>query len=102
MNQSPSPMFKWPASKNSDPSTSKIADEKITQSGKRESRAYYWAKQVQEFPELTSSELAAITSGDRYECAKRLTDARNLKLVRNGERRLCKVTNNLAMTWETR
>lgn len=100
MNNSPS-YFNWPASRNSDPDTSKITDEKITKSGKRESRARYWAKQVQEFPNHTSSELAAIVGGCRYECSKRLTDARNLKLVRNGDKRLCRVTDNIAMTWRT-
>ena len=88
-----------PAHKRSDPVTSSLADREITESGKRLTRSKFFAELVGSYEGHTSSEIAHMFDADRYERAKRLSDARGLNLVKNGENKRCDVSGKLAMTW---
>ena len=87
-----------PHSKNTDPITSHLAGDKITKTGKRQRQVELVAGLVQENPNKTSAELAALSGYDRAMIARRLPDAEGTYIER-GEKRICTVKNTLGQTW---
>jgi len=85
--------------RNSDPSTSHAAADYITTTGKRGAQQTMAATAVQQYPGLTSLELARRTSMDRYVLARRLPECEELRLVRRGEVRVCTASGRQALTW---
>ena len=88
-----------PAARNSDPETSHLAEKEITTSGKRGAQMMLVVEKVKTLIGFTSAELAKATGLDRYMVARRLSDARGLDFVMNGDSRKCDVTGKKAMTW---
>lgn len=60
-----------PASRNSDPLSSKLADREITQNGTRDKQIKQAYEAVQKYRNCTSRELAELTSLDRHMLARR-------------------------------
>ena len=91
-----------PASRRSDPPSSKMADQEITESGQRESECGFvlWGLWTMQQP-VTSRELAMRMGADRYMVAKRLPELRALgKAQSSGDRiRKCRVSGRKCMTW---
>lgn len=87
-----------------DPETSHLAAAEITQSGKRATQQEIVRNIVRAAPGLTSAEVSGHARHfgpliDRYSAARRLPELEAAGFVRNGEKRRCKVTGRLALTW---
>lgn len=91
-----------PAARNSDPITSHLSDREISESGQRLTRARLFAELVSQFEGHTSNEIAHKFGLCRYEAGKRLSDARGMNLVVNGDNKKCDVSGKLAMVWRTK
>ena len=89
------------ASKNTDPDTSRIAEERITVTGIRGKQSRQVYDLVVKHPGSTSRELAAFSSGelDRWQVARRLPDLQTSGMVRKGPVRKCKIDGTKAVTW---
>jgi hypothetical protein len=102
--QPPSQLERWlkknpPASRRTDPISSKEAETEINRSGARETQQREILQTVIDSPGRTSLELAQISRFDRYQIARRLADLHRKGLVRQGEIRACDVGNRNAVTW---
>ena len=89
--------------RNTDLKTSELAGKAVTHSGKRITNMMIVIGAVREHPGHTSAELAKIMDDvrlDRYEFARRLSDAYREHKVKHGIARECRVTNRLCITWE--
>ena len=95
--------LKVPIAARNDPETSKLAAQKITRSGKRESQQLVLVALVKKYPRRTSAELAKLSNGviDRYAAARRLPELEQSGLARKGETKYCSVTSHKAVTWES-
>lgn len=77
-----------PATRRSDPDSSKRAEHRVTSSGARKKHAEQALDLVRRFPGQTSKELAkkaamlGLAVADRHEMARRLADLKNKNLVR--------------------
>ena len=93
-----------PAAATADPVTSRIADQQITASGHRETRALRAARLVREHEGLTCLELSKLTGIERHTLQKGLSDAEAAKLVvaDEADKRACSVSGRLALTWRAR
>jgi DNA-binding MarR family transcriptional regulator len=85
--------------RNTDPITSHIAAQQITLSGARGRQQRIALRAVIEHPGLTSRELAALCSLDRYQMARRLPELEEADLVAKGPARQCKAGGRPAVTW---
>ncbi len=97
------PLFDKPASHKHDPETSRIAERKITKSGKRKSlcirvfEGLMWQGQVG----TTNGELSDLL-GIAYErLEKRVSDLRNAEWVKSKEKRLCATRRTPHCAWIT-
>lgn len=88
-----------PIARRTDPDTSKLAAAVVTENGTRADQQKYVLAMVESNPGLTSAELAHRFHVDRYMPARRLPELRSQLLVCNGEKRTCKQTNCIALTW---
>lgn len=88
-----------PATRVTDPVTSRTAAEHHTRTGARAHQQHQAVAAVRAYPGLTSFELAMRTDLDRYMLARRLPECETAGLVRRGEPRRCSVTGRLALTW---
>ena len=76
-----------PASRASDPPTSREAEKEITKSGKRETQAQHCLRVVRSHPGLTAGELGLATGLGHIPAQRRLSDLKNVGAVRQGEAR---------------
>ncbi len=88
-----------PAARNTDPNSSHDAAAHVTLSGARAKQQAMAVKAVEQYPGLTSLELANRTSMDRYVLARRLPEAEEGLAVRRGQERRCSISGRLAITW---
>lgn len=94
--------IKTPAARATDPESSHLAAEEITESGVRQQQIGQAITAVRDHPGSTSRELAELTGLDRYMLGRRLSDAAATGAIRKGgkdEMRVCQVSNRLALTW---
>jgi len=94
------PLFDYQASRNTDPISSHIAEEKITRSGVRGKQAMRVYGVLLEHNGSTSKELSQYLGGDRYMASRRLPDLEKAGMVVRGEMRTCTVCNQKCVTWE--
>jgi predicted HTH transcriptional regulator len=87
--------------RNTDPSTSHEAVERIEASGKRATHKESLLKAVQAVPRQTSAEYANLVGLERHEAARRLADLKNDGLVEQVDKRVCVVRGTKAMIWDT-
>jgi len=85
-----------PAARNSDPSTSHLADRYITETGIRCKQCEFVELLVRKRPNYTARELAAITKADFEMLHKRLPECKNVK---KGDVVTCLVSGRKATTW---
>ena len=89
-----------PASRRTDPETSKIAERKLRESGKLSLQRRQALEAVRRFPGKTAPELAKATGLDRYMLSRRLAEIRTLGDVFNPQvKRMCRVTGSASMVW---
>ena len=89
-----------PASRNSDPLSSYMAEEQIEGSGKRKTQAMLVYEAVKEHPMHTAGELEFITRIPHSVLCRRLPDLRSNSYVKVACMRTCNVKNSLAQVWE--
>lgn len=87
-----------PASRASDPATSRQAEAKITHSGQRQSQADMVAELVKRYPGRTTAELALLGPFDRYQVARRMADLIAVGRVTRGTPRRCETNGTNAHT----
>lgn len=88
--------IRTPHARNTDPITSHLAGDEVTQSGRRQSQINKVTAMVRAREGLTSAELAKANEADRYMVARRLPDA---LAVMKGDPRQCNISGRLAVTW---
>ena len=91
-----------PTHRNTDPVTSQLSDIENETSGLRARQMKEVVEALEGYSEVTSYELAALSKIDRYTVARRLSDARECNLVVNGDKRKCKITGRMALTWNVK
>lgn len=84
-----------------DPQTSHDAADRLRASGAEASRVRQVVQALADYrgPAPTSRELAGSCGMDRHDVAKRLSDAREMALVAQGEPRTCRESGRQALTW---
>ncbi len=87
-------------SRSSDPESSHLAGESITQSGNRQTQCDAVLDVVSKTPNSTARELAEYYNIDRYMVSRRLADLCNANLVRKAKSRICDIGNRLSCTWK--
>ena len=85
--------------RNSDPESSHLAGEEITQSGTRQNQCDAVFDAVQKMPRATARELAEAFDLDRYAVSRRLADLCHQGLVRKSSSRKCDIGQRLSCTW---
>jgi hypothetical protein len=87
--------------RSSDPQSSHEAAQRMNDSGKAKAHVEHVTDHVWKQPGLTSREIAELPDCDldRWEVARRLSDAEKLGQVKKGPKRKCKVAGTLAVTW---
>lgn len=98
----PARVVETPASRATDPETSRLAERRHTASKKRQSNMQAVAELVRRMPGCTSWELAGFIDLGRdtyHEIARRMPDAVTAGLVQKGDPRACGVTGNQSTTW---
>lgn len=90
-------MTATPISRATDPGTSHIAAEEVTRSGRRDSHVAMVMAVVRESPGLVAHEIAPRAGLDYIECVRRLSDAKNRGLARQGA--VVKWKNRPCVTW---
>lgn len=88
-----------PAARNTDPDTSHDAAAHVTASGARARQQAIAVKAVEQYPGLTSLEIAGRARMCRYMLARRLPECEEGGAVRRGQERRCSVSNRMAVTW---
>lgn len=88
-----------PASRATDPDTSRTAEKKITAGGKRGSHQRTLYEAVLAAPGLTSRQYSQRTGIEYHEVARRLPEVRTAQLIRNGHAVKCPISGNEATTW---
>lgn len=86
-------------SRRTDPETSSMAAESVTQRGKRAAHVALIVAAVCSDPGKTSAELGEIVHLDRVEAARRTSDAMADGLIEQGPKRACSVCNSTCVTW---
>ena len=88
-----------PASRHSDPATSRAAEQLMNLSG-RASHCRIVLAAVQKYPHMTAVELLPFCGLERHEISRRLADLCSRGAVRVSGQRRCRVRNTLMQTWE--
>jgi len=88
-----------PASRTTNPVTSAMAENEVTDSGARARQAEKVLRLVEQNDGYTSAELAVMGGVDRHMVARRLPDLQHNNLVKKGGRRRCNIGNRQATTW---
>ena len=91
-------LFDYPATRNSDPRSSDIAEERITNSGKRSKQAIDVYETLRIHDGSTSSELGKYMGRPEIP-HRRLPDLENAGWIRRGPMRNCTNCNQLCVTW---
>lgn len=73
-----------PASRNTDPVTSHLAEQEVTKTGKRQTQAEIVLEAVRNYPGRTSFELTQYCPLNRYQIARRTADLETLGKIRKG------------------
>lgn len=92
------PLASNPIARASDPATSHLAAEHITQSGMRSRQQHAVLALLKLYPGRTSQELARYGI-DRYALARRLPELESAGLARKGDARRCDISGRQALTW---
>lgn len=92
-------LFSNPIAHTNDPTTSHLAADKITKSGKRVKHADIVLDLVQRFPDSTAVELVEQGSLREYQVRRRLTDLMHAGKVVRGAGRECRVRGSQMVTW---
>ncbi|MFW6340673.1 MAG: MarR family transcriptional regulator [Wenzhouxiangella sp.] len=87
-----------PASRRTDPQTSRGAEAEINATGERAKQQKVVLQMLHRYPGRTSRELATVTGLDRYLVARRLPELEP-ELARRGEAKRCSVGGRAAITW---
>ena len=82
--------------RNTDPLSSHLAGQDIDNSGIAGTQRQLALKAVRAHQGYTSKELASTTNLDRYMLARRLPELRS---VRKGKDRICRISKRLSVTW---
>jgi hypothetical protein len=82
-----------------DPWTSDAAIESLGKGGQLAEQRQAVLRALQQHPSCTSAELAVYMEVDRHLPARRLPDLRNLGLVTEGPKRLCRIKGRMSVTW---
>jgi len=85
--------------RNADPDTSHIAAAKVDSSGDGEAQRLACLHAVSRYPGYTAAEIARAIGLERHIPSRRLPELRDGGYVVNGEKRKCRETGNLSMTW---
>lgn len=87
--------------RNSDPMTSHLAADELVASGARNAQQQIAVIAVEQYPGLTSLELANVTTLCRFLLARRLPECAEALTprVRRGQVRRCTISKRLAVTW---
>lgn len=88
-----------PAARSTDPHSSHDAAAHVTLTGARAKQQAMAAKAVEQYPGLTSLELARRSSMDRYVLARHLPECEDGGAVSRGQERRCSISGRLAITW---
>lgn len=88
-----------PAARAADPTSSHLAADTLTRSGRRETLREQAIDAVRTHPGCTASELAARTGLHRYMLSRRLPEAVTAGAVRKGPSMVCTETGYPAVTW---
>ena len=88
-----------PATRATDPDTSRLAEAEITQTGKRGAQCEQVRQLVEAYPGRTSLELSHHSDLDRYQISRRLADLEDADVVRKGEARACSWGRRQMVTW---
>lgn len=94
-----------PIARNSDPVTSHLAAQEITEEGIRQTQAEIVLETIRQYPGHTSFELSRLCSLDRYQTERRcsdLKDPKNGALVKQCEKKICDISGRLAVTWRVK
>jgi len=100
------PKASWPPASRPGETTSKLAEQGITESGKRETHAKIILDIIKANPDLTASEIAAVEYGRRWpallseaQVHKRTSDLLNLGKIKKSGIRVCTINDTLRATW---
>ena len=88
-----------PIARNTDPISSHMAAQALTLSGARGRQQRIALRAVIEHPGMTSRELAALCSLDRYQMARRLPELEEAELVAKGPVRQCQAGGRPSVVW---
>lgn len=88
-----------PAARNSDPHTSHLAAEAITDSGERGCQQQSVESLVWRYPYRTSAELAMFGPLDRWQIARRLSEIETAGRIKRADARRCTIGSRKALTW---
>lgn len=100
MNQQPD-LFRKPVAgaRATDPATSFEAARNAELSGRAASQRRSCLEEVRLNPGLTAAEIAMAVGLERHVPSRRLPELRDMKLVRNGPPRICRMQGSLSLTW---
>lgn len=91
-----------PASRTTDPLSSHLAEQEVTESGARAIQCRKVYSALRRAPGSTSAELAKAFDIDRHCVARRLPDLADSGYITRSDQRKCMVTGRLSLTWELR
>ena len=87
------------ATRNSHPETSRIAEDKITKSGKRQRHCWIILNALREHNGSTSAELAQYISLTKEQTHKRMHDLVENEYIRRAGKRICSVKGTPCCSW---
>ena len=88
-----------PATRKTDPQSSRTAENNMNKSGARENQQNMVKHMVEKFPGRTSAELAKLSGKDRSMIARRLPELDGIHIKRGETLEKCKVTGINCVTW---
>ena len=92
-------LFDTPASRRTDPNTSKRAEREFTKSGARKSQAERVLAVIRSVPGETYSEIAWHAQLQPIQVMRRLNDLEKAGLIHKSDQRKCRVTGSVCSTW---
>ena len=94
LNVTPPPNYR-----KSDPLSSMLAGDEVTNNGVRQNQCDAVFEAVQKSPRRTARELAEEFGIDRYAVSRRLADLAHQGLIRKSSSRTCEIGKRLSCTW---
>lgn len=88
-----------PATRKYDPESSHLAEEEVTESGKREKQYRTVMSAISETPGYTAVELSRRHNLDRYMVSRRTADLCHKGMITRGAPRRCTVNKRSMVTW---